>query len=222
MILGPFCKRSLWGWLLLVFCGHGVPSISSCRGGDGLSRGTGVTVGHSIQFDCLTSIMQKHCSPVSANSVMPCVQIVPWTTNQLAHPFENSVSYCARHLGHYIQIKRPRRHIAKVYTSVGTKKNLTVPKNVCSTRVAAVAAGTRMGWVRDLHSQPWTWTHEYSTPRPVSLQFNTLQNIGVKWKWWFLTIIWKKVFTQSNSNLVCTLIGWVFKIDSLLGHVLAL
>ena len=29
----------------------------------------------------------------------------------------------------------------------------------------------------------------------------------------------EKVFTQSNSNLMCTLIGWVFKINSLLGRV---
>ena len=29
----------------------------------------------------------------------------------------------------------------------------------------------------------------------------------------------EKVFTQSSSYLVCTLIGWVFRIDSLLGHV---
>ena len=29
----------------------------------------------------------------------------------------------------------------------------------------------------------------------------------------------EKVFNQSNSNLVCTLIGWVFRIDSLLDHV---
>ena len=29
----------------------------------------------------------------------------------------------------------------------------------------------------------------------------------------------EKVFLQSNSNLVCTLIGWVFRIDSLLSHV---
>ena len=29
----------------------------------------------------------------------------------------------------------------------------------------------------------------------------------------------EKVFMQSYSNLVCTLIGWVFRIDSLLGHV---
>ena len=29
----------------------------------------------------------------------------------------------------------------------------------------------------------------------------------------------EKVFTQSNWNLVCTLFGWVFRIDSLLGHV---
>ena len=29
----------------------------------------------------------------------------------------------------------------------------------------------------------------------------------------------KKVFMQSNSNFVCILIGWVFRIDSLLGHV---
>ena len=28
----------------------------------------------------------------------------------------------------------------------------------------------------------------------------------------------EKVFTQSNSNLVCTLTGWVLKIDSLSGH----
>ena len=27
-----------------------------------------------------------------------------------------------------------------------------------------------------------------------------------------------KVFTQSNSNVVCTRIGWVFRIESLLGH----
>ena len=29
----------------------------------------------------------------------------------------------------------------------------------------------------------------------------------------------EKVFTQSNSNLVCILIGWVFRIDLLFGHV---
>ena len=29
----------------------------------------------------------------------------------------------------------------------------------------------------------------------------------------------EKVFMQSNSNMGCTLIGWVFRIDSLLGHV---
>ena len=31
--------------------------------------------------------------------------------------------------------------------------------------------------------------------------------------------LFEKVFTEYNSNLVCTLIGWVFRIDSLLGHV---
>ena len=29
----------------------------------------------------------------------------------------------------------------------------------------------------------------------------------------------QKIFTQSNSDLWCTLVGWVFRIDSLLGHV---
>ena len=29
----------------------------------------------------------------------------------------------------------------------------------------------------------------------------------------------EKVFTQSNSNMVCTHIGWVFKMDSLLGDI---
>ena len=29
----------------------------------------------------------------------------------------------------------------------------------------------------------------------------------------------EKVFMQSNSNLVCALVVWVFQIDSLLGHV---
>ena len=29
----------------------------------------------------------------------------------------------------------------------------------------------------------------------------------------------EKVFTQSNSNLLCRRTGWVFRIDSLLGHV---
>ena len=43
---------------------------------------------------------------------------------------ENPVSRCARRLGAYIQIECPRRHIANVYINVGTKKNLTVPKNV--------------------------------------------------------------------------------------------
>ena len=43
---------------------------------------------------------------------------------------ENPVSRCARRLGPYIQIECPRRHIANVYINVGTKKNLTVPKNV--------------------------------------------------------------------------------------------
>ena len=37
---------------------------------------------------------------------------------------------------------------------------------------------------------------------------------GVKnyWKWLFPTIMWK-LLTQSNSNLVCTLLGWVFRTD---------
>ena len=29
----------------------------------------------------------------------------------------------------------------------------------------------------------------------------------------------KKVFTQFNSNLCCTLVGWLFRIYSILGHV---
>ena len=45
---------------------------------------------------------------------------------------------------------------------------------------------------------------------------NHLCNILLYWTalYWHST-----VFTQSNSNLVCTLIGWLFKSDSLLGHV---
>ena len=38
-------------------------------------------------------------------------------------------------------------------------------------------------------------------------------------KYRFATIFRKKVFTQSNSNLWCTLVGLVFRIDSLLDHV---
>ena len=29
----------------------------------------------------------------------------------------------------------------------------------------------------------------------------------------------EKIFMQYNSNMACTLIGWVFRIDSILGHV---
>ena len=45
---------------------------------------------------------------------------------------------------------------------------------------------------------------------------NHLCNILLYWTalYWHST-----VFTQSNSNLVCTLIGWLFKSDSLLGHI---
>ena len=37
-------------------------------------------------------------------------------------------------------------------------------------------------------------------------------------KYWFRPLS-EKVFTQPNSNLRCTLVGWVLRIDSLLGYV---
>ena len=36
---------------------------------------------------------------------------------------------------------------------------------------------------------------------------------------WGFRPLSEKLFTQSNSNLVCTLIGWLFRIDSLFSHI---
>ena len=48
--------------------------------------------------------------------------------------------------------------------------------------------------------------------------FGTL--VGTKWLNMVVSDHYlKKVFMKSNPNLVCTLTGWVFRIDSFLGHV---